>query len=120
GGPGKNVGFDRRSRSASRDEAAVLTNAMKSPTALEELIEALRCLPGVGPKSAQRIAYHLLQYDKTGAARLAQSLQGALQSIRRCAKCNSFTELELCVLCGSPRRDQIGRASCRERVGRAG
>ena len=78
---------------------------MKSPTALEELIEALRCLPGVGPKSAQRIAYHLLQYDKTGAARLAQSLHGALQSIRRCAKCNSFTELELCALCGSPRRD---------------
>ncbi|HKB62297.1 MAG TPA: recombination mediator RecR [Burkholderiales bacterium] len=78
---------------------------MKSPTALEELIEALRCLPGVGPKSAQRIAYHLLQYDKTGAARLAQSLNGALQSIRRCAKCNSFTELELCALCGSPRRD---------------
>jgi recombination protein RecR len=78
---------------------------MKSPTALEELIEALRCLPGVGPKSAQRIAYHLLQYDKTGAARLAQSLNGALQSIRRCGKCNSFTELELCALCGSPRRD---------------
>ena len=78
---------------------------MKSPTALEELIEALRCLPGVGPKSAQRIAYHLLQYDKTGAARLAQSLSGALQSIRRCAKCNSFTDLELCALCGSPRRD---------------
>ena len=47
---------------------------MKSPTALDELIEALRCLPGVGPKSAQRIAYHLLQYDKMGAARLAESL----------------------------------------------
>src|SRR6266849_2042025 len=81
---------------------------MKSPTALEDLIEALRCLPGVGPKSAQRIAYHLLQYDKTGAAKLAQSLSGALQSIRRCAKCNSFTELELCALCGSPPRDGIG------------
>ena len=78
---------------------------MKSPTALEELIEALRCLPGVGPKSAQRIAYHLLQYDKAGAARLAESLTGALRSIRRCAKCNSFTEQELCSLCASSKRD---------------
>lgn len=78
---------------------------MKSPTALEELIEALRCLPGVGPKTAQRIAYHLLQYDKAGAARLAESLAGALRSIRRCAKCNSFTEQELCSLCASSKRD---------------
>ena len=78
---------------------------MKSPTALEELIEALRCLPGVGPKSAQRIAYHLLQYDKPGAARLAESLAGALRSTRRCAKCNSFTEQELCSLCASSKRD---------------
>jgi len=78
---------------------------MKSPSALEELIEALRCLPGVGPKSAQRIAYHLLQYDKPGAARLAESLGTALQTIHRCAKCNSFTESELCTLCGSPKRD---------------
>ena len=78
---------------------------MKSPTALEELIDALRCLPGVGPKSAQRIAYHLLQYDKAGAGRLAESLAGALRSIRRCAKCNSFTEQELCSLCASSRRD---------------
>jgi recombination protein RecR len=78
---------------------------MKSPTVLEEMIEALRCLPGVGPKSAQRIAYHLLQYDKPGAARLAESLAGALRSIRRCAKCNSFTEQELCLLCASSKRD---------------
>src|SRR5712691_10749626 len=78
---------------------------MKSPSALEELIEALRCLPGVGPKSAQRIAYHLLQHDKPGAARLAESLGAALQTIHRCAKCNSFTESELCALCGSPKRD---------------
>ena len=78
---------------------------MKSPRVLEDLIEALRCVPGVGPKSAQRIAYHLLQYDKAGAARLAESLDRALRSIRRCAKCNSFTEEELCALCGSARRD---------------
>src|SRR6266702_2867653 len=101
----------RKVEAAVQEKMSALTGGpglppgMKSPTALEELIEALRCLPGVGPKSAQRIAYHLLQYDKTGAARLAQSLHGALQSIRRCAKCNSFTELEVCALCGSPRRD---------------
>src|SRR5256885_11212407 len=90
GDPGENVVFDWRSRSASRDEAAVLTNAMKSPTALEELMEALRCLPGVGPKSAQRIAYHLLQYDKAGAARLAPFLNWALQRLRRCSQGQSL------------------------------
>jgi recombination protein RecR len=78
---------------------------LRPPTSLEELIEALRCLPGVGPKSAQRIAYHLLQYDRPGAERLAQSLARAAQSIRRCARCNSFTETELCGLCASDRRD---------------
>jgi|SRR5579864_6514254 recombination protein RecR len=78
---------------------------MKSPTALDELIEALRCIPGVGPKSAQRTAYHLLQHDPQGAARLAESLNKAVTTVRRCAKCNSFTEQELCSLCGSPRRD---------------
>ena len=78
---------------------------MKSPTALDELIEALRCIPGVGPKSAQRTAYHLLQHDPQGAARLAESLNKAVTTVRRCAKCNSFTEQELCTLCGSPKRD---------------
>jgi recombination protein RecR len=78
---------------------------MKSPGALEDLIEALRCIPGIGPKSAQRTAYHLLQHDKEGAARLAESLARALKSIRRCAKCNTFSENELCALCASPKRD---------------
>ena len=77
---------------------------MTSP-ALEELIEALRCIPGIGPKSAQRTAYHLLQHDKAGAGRLAESLTRALKSIRRCAKCNTFAEGELCTLCASPKRD---------------
>ena len=77
---------------------------MKSP-ALEELIEALRCIPGIGPKSAQRTAYHLLQHDKTGAGRLAESLARALRSVRRCGKCNTFAEEELCSLCASPKRD---------------
>ncbi len=78
---------------------------MKAPTSLETLIEALRCLPGVGPKSAQRMAYHLLQYDRDGAQKLSDSIGKALQGIRRCAKCNSFTEDEVCALCSSPRRD---------------
>ena len=77
------------------------------PTAkgLERLIEALRALPGVGPRSAQRMAYHLLQHDRAGAGELAQTLGAALERLRRCAKCNNFTEDEICALCRSPRRD---------------
>jgi recombination protein RecR len=75
------------------------------PAALEELIQSLRCLPGVGPKSAQRMAYHLLQRDKKGADRLARSLTESLDRIRHCERCNTFTESEICALCASPRRD---------------
>ena len=78
---------------------------LDKPAALEELIQALRCLPGVGPKSAQRMAYHLLQRDKNGADRLAMALSAALDKIRHCARCNTFTESEVCALCASPRRD---------------
>ena len=78
---------------------------MDKPAALEELIQALRCLPGVGPKSAQRMAYHLLQRDRKGAERLSRGLGGALEMIRHCARCNTFTEDEVCSLCASPRRD---------------
>ncbi len=66
---------------------------------------ALRCLPGVGPKSAQRMAYHLLQHDPQGAERLARSLERALVSLRRCLRCNSFTESDVCERCLSPNRD---------------
>ncbi len=76
-----------------------------SAQGLERLIEALRVLPGVGPRSAQRMAYHLLQHDRPGAEQLAGALGAALSSVRHCARCNSFTEEELCVLCRSPRRD---------------
>ncbi len=62
-------------------------------------------LPGVGPKSAQRIAYQLLQRDRAGANQLAVALQHALATVRHCTKCNNFTETDLCVLCGSGRRD---------------
>lgn len=78
---------------------------MKPPSSLDELMSALRCLPGVGPKSAQRMAYHLLQRDQAGAARLSGALRAALERIRHCEKCNSFSEEILCDLCASPRRD---------------
>jgi recombination protein RecR len=78
---------------------------MKPPAALQDLIDSLRALPGVGPKSAQRIAYHMLQHDRPGALRLARSLSEAAERVRRCVKCNSFTESELCAICASPRRD---------------
>jgi recombination protein RecR len=78
---------------------------MEKPAALDQLIQALRCLPGVGPKSAQRMAYHLLQRDTTGAAKLSEALSEALARIRHCARCNTFTEAEVCSLCASPRRD---------------
>jgi len=75
------------------------------PSHLEELISALRCLPGVGPKSAQRMAYHLLQRDRAGAQHLAQALERATENVRHCSKCNNFSEQEVCALCASPRRD---------------
>jgi recombination protein RecR len=78
---------------------------MKAPSALDELIDALRCLPGVGPKSAQRMAYHLLQRDLPGARRLAAALGIALERIQHCERCNSFAEDAVCVMCRSPRRD---------------
>ena len=79
--------------------------ASDKPAALEDLIQALRCLPGVGPKSAQRMAYHLLQRDPKGAKGLAEALDHAIERIRHCGRCNTFTEAELCALCSSARRD---------------
>ncbi len=76
-----------------------------SPSSLDELIEALRCLPGVGPKSAQRMAYHLLQRDQRGAARLGQALTHALEVLRHCERCNNFAEEVVCPRCANPRRD---------------
>lgn len=78
---------------------------VKTPTSLEELIAALRCLPGVGPRSAQRMAYHLLQRNRSGAGRLAAALTDALARTRHCEKCNSYAEETICELCRSGRRD---------------
>lgn len=78
---------------------------MKNPPALEQLIEGLRCLPGVGPKSAQRMAYHLLQRDRKGANGLALALDNALQVVGHCKLCNTFSEQPVCPLCASEKRD---------------
>ena len=80
-------------------------DSLPASKGLERLVEALRVLPGVGPRSAQRMAYHLLQHDRAGADQLAQALAGALATVRRCARCHNFTEEEVCALCRSPRRD---------------
>jgi recombination protein RecR len=72
---------------------------------LDFLTEALRRLPGVGPKSAQRMAFHLLQHDREGAAMLSRALYQAVEAVHHCASCNTFSELEICELCADPERD---------------
>ncbi len=72
---------------------------------MDELARALRSLPGVGPKAAQRMALHLLQHDRDGAMRLANALQRAAETVRHCERCNTFTEDVMCGLCRSGRRD---------------
>src|SRR3990167_7688877 len=78
---------------------------MKNPPALEQLVEALRCLPGVGPKSALRMAYHLLQRNRKGANTLALALDNALQVVSHCSLCNNFSEQAVCPVCASNKRD---------------
>jgi recombination protein RecR len=73
--------------------------------ALDDLIDALRRLPGVGLKSAQRMAFHLLQHDRDGARRLAQALEYAVARTHHCARCHTFTEAEVCATCLDPQRD---------------
>lgn len=78
---------------------------MKNPPALEQLIESLRCLPGVGPRSALRMAYYLLQRDRKGANGLALALSEALETVGHCQLCNNFSEQPICPLCASGKRD---------------
>ena len=73
--------------------------------ALEGLIDALRRLPGVGQKSAPRMAFHLLQHDRDGAERLARALHHATTSMRHCSRCHTFTQAEVCSTCLDPGRD---------------
>jgi recombination protein RecR len=79
---------------------------MNAPTSLTQLIDALRCLPGVGPKSAQRMAFHLLQRDKNGAMRLAHAMGAAVERTKHCVMCNTFTEADICDICAHPKRDK--------------
>jgi len=79
---------------------------MKNPPALEQLIDSLRCLPGVGPKSAQRMAYYLLQRDRKGASGLASALETALEVVDHCKLCNTFSEQPICPLCAADNRDK--------------
>ncbi|ARQ45279.1 recombination mediator RecR [Oxalobacter formigenes] len=78
---------------------------MKSLSSLQQLIEAFRHLPGIGPKSAQRMAYHLLQHDRDGAQQLSVALANAISSVRHCERCNTFTESEVCEMCSDQERD---------------
>jgi recombination protein RecR len=72
---------------------------------LDALIEALRKLPGVGVKSAQRMAFHLLQHDRGGAQQLSRALAEAVQSVRHCRRCHTFTDDDLCAICRDESRD---------------
>lgn len=72
---------------------------------LNRLIDALRCLPGVGPKSAQRMAFHLLLREREGGRHLAEAVTAALDNIGHCRQCRMFSEDDLCNICGSERRD---------------
>ncbi len=78
---------------------------MQNPPSLSSLIEAPRCLPGVGPKSAQRMAFHLLQRDRDGAQKLASTLNEVLTRVGHCDCCNTFSEDPVCHLCRSDKRD---------------
>lgn len=78
---------------------------MSDTHSLDTLVQALRRLPGVGVRSAQRMAFHLLQHDRDGAQVLARALQEAVSQVRHCALCHTFTEGEICATCSDPRRD---------------
>lgn len=79
---------------------------MSESSYLDALVDALRCMPGIGKKSAQRIAYHLLQRNRDGARQLATALNNAMDHISHCQRCRTFSETEICHLCASSRRDR--------------
>lgn len=78
---------------------------MTDPRAVDALKTALRRLPGVGPKSAQRMAFHLLRRDRDGARQIGDAIARALADINHCARCNNFCEASMCAICASPKRD---------------
>lgn len=79
---------------------------MQAEPILQQLMQALRCLPGVGQKSAQRMAFHLLERDRQGAFQLAQSLAEAVDKVGHCSVCQTLTATEVCSLCSDQRREQ--------------
>ena len=78
---------------------------MSSPS-LDQLITALKCLPGVGQKSAQRMALHLLERDQDGARQIATSISNALDTVRHCQRCRNFSDVDVCQICSDDERDQ--------------
>ncbi|WP_089139043.1 recombination mediator RecR [Vibrio rumoiensis] len=82
---------------------------MRTSSMLEQLMEALRCLPGVGPKSAQRMAFHLLQRNRKGGLQLAEALSQAMTEIGHCDQCRTFTEQDTCHVCINPKRQANGQ-----------
>ncbi|WP_046003721.1 recombination mediator RecR [Pseudoalteromonas rubra] len=81
---------------------------MQLSPSLSALVEALRCLPGIGPKSAQRIAFHLLERDRSGGTQLGQSLLNAMDKIGHCESCRTFSETPVCDICSNIKRQDTG------------
>jgi recombination protein RecR len=96
----------RSAPSGGRELHAVSERGGLMSNALEALTQALRKLPGVGVKSAARMAFHLLQHDKNAALQIAKALEHAVASIKHCTLCNTLTELDVCSTCASPQRDR--------------
>ena len=78
---------------------------MSESSLLKELVDALRCLPGVGSRTAQRMAFHLLEHDRRGGERLASVMARAMQDVQRCVRCRTLTEHQVCRICANPARD---------------
>ncbi|MFM2318913.1 MAG: recombination protein RecR [Pseudomonadota bacterium] len=78
---------------------------MSESSLLKELVDALRCLPGVGARTAQRMAFHLLEHDRQSGERLARVMAAAMQNIQHCERCRTLTEQTICRLCSNPARD---------------
>lgn len=95
-----------RANSAGGSKEWIERTELTTGRAIERLRTALRCLPGVGPKSAQRMTFHLLERDRDGAQEIADALHEALQSVTNCERCNNFSETPLCSICASDKRDK--------------
>lgn len=98
------MGESRLSARASRQVREARAYSGRA-SVIEELVQALRCLPGVGPKSAQRMAYHLLQRDREGGRRLSLAIGEAVERVGNCRRCRTLTDAEICAICGDASRD---------------